>query len=197
VLVTPCADGYAAFKYLYPMSGVELPVEVMHVSQVMEKMIASGRLHPRRELGLEVTYHDPCHLGRMGEPFLGGWTGDKRDRLRSMSRTGKRGEYDAPRNLIKAIPGVELKEMERIREYSWCCGAGGGVIDAFPEYAMWTAIERLEEAASTGAEALVTSCPWCERMFRDAVEESEFKMRVLDLNELMVESCLPPEGEVS
>ena len=196
VLVTPCADGYAAFKYLYPMSGVELPVEVLHVSQVMEKMVASGRLRPRREFGLKVTYHDPCHLGRMGEPFLGGWTADKRDRLRSMSRTGRRGEYDAPRNLIRSVPGVELVEMERIREYSWCCGAGGGVIDAFPEYAIWTAVERLEEAASTGAGALVTACPWCERMFRDAVEESEIKMRVLDLNELMVESCLPPEGEV-
>ncbi|MHB8895817.1 MAG: (Fe-S)-binding protein [Candidatus Geothermincolia bacterium] len=196
MLVTPCADGYAAFKYLYPMAGVELPVEVLHVSQVQERMIESGKLRPRRPVELKVTWHDPCHLGRMGEPFLGGWTGDKRDRLRSQSRTGKRGVYDAPREILRSIPGVELVEMERIKQYSWCCGAGGGVIDAYPEYAIWTAIERLEEAASTGAEALVTACPWCERMFTDAIEEAGSPMRVLDLSELMLESCLPSDEEV-
>jgi Fe-S oxidoreductase len=196
MLVTPCADGYAAFKYLYPLAGVELPVEVMHVSQVFERMVATGRLVPKRDLGLKVTWHDPCHLGRMGEPFLGGWAGDKRDRLRSQSRTGRRGVYDAPRETLGAIPGVELVEMERIRQYSWCCGAGGGVIDAFPEYAAWTAAERLEEAASTGAEALVTACPWCERMFADAARETGSAMRVFDLSELMLESCLPSEKEV-
>jgi len=196
-LVTPCADGYAAFKYLYPMNGIELPVEVMHVSQVLEKMVDQGRLHPRAAVPLKVTYHDPCHLGRMGEPFLGGWQGDKRERLRSMSRTGKRGVYEAPRNLLRSIPGIDLVEMERIKQYSWCCGAGGGVIDAFPEYALWTAAERLEEAVSTGAEALVTSCPWCERMFRDSAEETGSGMRVLDLNELMLESCEPSEGKAT
>jgi Fe-S oxidoreductase len=196
MLVTPCADGYAAFKYLYPMSGVQLPAEVLHVSQVLQRMKAGGRLHPANAVELKVTWHDPCHLGRMGEPFLGGWTGDKRDRLRSMSRTGKRGVYEAPRELLRSIPGVQLVEMERIKQYSWCCGAGGGVIDAFPEYAVWTAAERLEEAASTGAEALVTSCPWCERMFLDAIEETGSPMRVLDLNELMLESCLPAEKGV-
>ncbi len=51
--------------------------------------------------------------------------------------------------------------MERIREYSWCCGAGGGVLNAFPDFAGWTARDRLEEAKATGAEALVTACPWC------------------------------------
>lgn len=196
ILVTPCADGYAAFKYLYPMSGVELPVEVMHVSQVLERMVELGRLRPTESLDLDVTWHDPCHLGRMGEPFLGGWTGDKRDRLRPMSRTGKRGVYEAPRNVLRSIPGVRFREMERIKQYSWCCGAGGGVIDAYPEYATWTALDRLEEAAATGAEALVTACPWCERMFADAAAETGSAMKVLDLSELMLQSCAPSMGEV-
>lgn len=197
VLVTPCADGYSAFRYLYPMSGVELPVKVMHVSQLLAEMTSSGRLHPERRVPLKVTWHDPCHLGRMGEPYLGGWSGDKRERLRVESRTGRRGVYEPPRDLLRSIPGVELVEMERIREYSWCCGAGGGVIDAFPEYAAWTAAERLEEAEATGAEALVTSCPWCERMFIDAAREAGSGMRVLDLNQLLVESCLPGEEGVA
>ncbi len=196
MLVTPCSDGYAAFKYLYPMTGVRLPVEVLHVSQVFSRLVATGRLRPRERVDLEVTWHDPCHLGRMGEPFLGTWTGDKRDRLRSMSRTGRRGVYDAPREVLGSIPGVRLREMERIRQYSWCCGAGGGVIDAYPEYALWTAVERLEEAEATGAEALVSACPWCERMFLDAARESGSRLEILDLGELLLESCLPHAGEV-
>ncbi len=196
MLVTPCADGYAAFKYLYPLSGVKLPVEVLHTTQVLERLLTDGRLRPVRRLPLKVTYHDPCHLGRMGEPFMGKWDGDKRERLRSLSRTGKNGVYDSPRNVLLSVPGLELAEMERIRQYAWCCGAGGGVIDAFPEYAAWTAAERLEEAASTGAEALVTSCPWCERVFTDAVEETGSDLVVRDLSELLLEACAGDEGQV-
>jgi Fe-S oxidoreductase len=79
--------------------------------------------------------------------------------------------------------------MERIREYSWCCGAGGGVLDAYPEFASWTAGERLEEAAATGAEALVTSCPWCIRVFRDAVEEQGVGLRIVELTELVAQAA--------
>jgi Fe-S oxidoreductase len=197
MLVTPCADGYAAFKHLYPLSGVELPVEVLHTTQLLERLLASGLLRPARRLPLKATYHDPCHLGRMGEPFMGKWEGDKRQRLRSMSRTGKNGVYDSPRNVLRSVPGLELAEMERIRQYAWCCGAGGGVIDAFPEYAAWTAAERLEEAAATGAEALVTSCPWCERVFTDAVEETGSGLVVRDLSELLLEACAANEGQVT
>ncbi len=193
MLVTACADGYAAFKYLYPLEGVDLPVEVFHVTQVLERAVSGGRLRPGR-LPCKVTYHDPCHLGRMGEPFLGRWEGDKRLRLRSMSRTGKNGVYQPPRSVLGSIPGLELVEMERIKQYAWCCGAGGGVIDAFPEYAAWTAAERLEEAACTGAEALVTSCPWCERAFLDAARETGSPMAVRDLNELLLEACGESEG---
>lgn len=84
--------------------------------------------------------------------------------------------------------------MERIREYSWCCGAGGGVLDAFPEFASWTARERLDEAAATGADALVTACPWCVRIFRDAVEEHGLSIRILELTELVAQAA-GMEGE--
>ena len=74
--------------------------------------------------------------------------------------------------------------MERIKEYSYCCGAGGGVIDAYPDYSMATARERITEAADTGAEAIVTACPWCIRNFRDAVKENDLKMEVFDVVDL-------------
>lgn len=75
--------------------------------------------------------------------------------------------------------------MERIREYAWCCGAGGGVREAYPEFSDWTATERIEEAKSTGAEAIVSACGWCERNFLDAVENNEVKMQVLDIIDLV------------
>jgi len=195
-LVTGCADGYAHFKYLYPRMGVELPCEVMHITQYTEKLIDEGKLRFREEVPLLVTYHDPCHLGRMGEPFLVDWKEDKLQRPMSLKRSGRKGIFDAPRNIITSIPGMELTEMERIREYSWCCGAGGGVLEAYPDFAAWTAAERIEEALATGAEALVTACPWCERVFNDAVTETGAAISVYDLNDLALKAAglLEPAG---
>jgi Fe-S oxidoreductase len=95
------------------------------------------------------------------------------------------GIYDAPRDIIKSIPGVELIEMERIKENAWCCGAGGGVKEAYPDFNTWTAQERIEEAKSTGAEALVTACGWCERNFIDVINNDGGKMKVFDIVELV------------
>jgi Fe-S oxidoreductase len=75
--------------------------------------------------------------------------------------------------------------MERIREYTWCCGAGGGCSETYPEFSNWTAGERIAEANATGAEALVTACPWCESNFKGAVDENGKKIKVLDIIELV------------
>jgi len=74
--------------------------------------------------------------------------------------------------------------MERIRENSWCCGAGAGVSQVNPDFAMWTANERLKEAKATGATALVTSCPWCERNLKDAIREYGEVIEVYDIAEI-------------
>ena len=75
--------------------------------------------------------------------------------------------------------------MERIREYSWCCGAGGGVREAYPEYSNWTASERIAEARATGAGALVSACPWCEKSFVEAIESLGDSMKVYDIVDLV------------
>jgi Fe-S oxidoreductase len=93
--------------------------------------------------------------------------------------------YEPPREILRSIPGVDLVEMERIREYAWCCGAGGGVREAYPEYAQWTASERIAEAKATGAEAIVSACPWCERSFMDSISALGEPMRVFDIVELV------------
>jgi Fe-S oxidoreductase len=195
-LVTPCADCYATYNVLYDKIGKKLDVEVYHITQYLEKLIREGKLQPKKSLPLKVTYHDPCHLGRLGEPWIH-WNGKEvkfpgvlmwlHDPPKKYRR-GTFGVYDSPRNVIKSIPGLNFVEMYRIREYAWCCGAGGGVIDAYPDFAEWTAMERLKEAQSVGAEAIVSACPWCKRVFKDAAKKNGTRIEVLDIIELIQQS---------
>lgn len=183
-LAVACADCFGAFNVTYPMTGKPLGVPVRHVTEIAAELLEEGRLTlgpvgPRR-----VTYHDPCNLGRRGHDWQGTFEGRKIDRPDHMRRDGRGGRFEDPRRLLEAIPGIELVEMERIREYSWCCGAGGGCLEARPDFAAATADERIEEAASTGADAMVTSCPWCVHMFGEANPE----MEILDINALLAES---------
>ncbi len=172
-VVTGCSDGYYAIKRLYPEVGSNF--EVFHIVEYIDRLIKEGKLKFTKNVPMRVTYHDPCHLGRRlsqapghyvpGEPIMG--------------------IYEPPRDIIKSIPGVELAEMYRIKEYSWCCGAGGGVIDAYPEFNNFTATERIKEAKETGAEAIVTACSWCQRSLTDAVMSMGDKMKVIDIVELV------------
>lgn len=188
-VVTACSDGYHAFKRLYPALGSN--VQVYHIVEYLEMLLDEGRLRFTKTVPLKVTYHDPCHLGRQGEPYEP-WEGtEKKIKNQIIVYTpkkprynGTKGIYDQPRKVLQSIPGIELVEMERIREYSWCCGAGGGVREAYPEFSNWTARERLEEAASTGAEALVTACPWCVRNFKDGLD-GESRMGVFDIMDIV------------
>ncbi len=189
LLITPCSDCYYTFKYLYPKNGLDLGIEVLHTTECTDSLIKEGKLHLRNKVPMRVTYHDPCHLGRRGEIYKAGWTGDdKLLRPARFKQNGVLGIYDPPRDIIKSVPGIDFVEMERIREYSWCCGAGGGVYEAFPEFASWTAADRIEEAKATGAEAIVTACPWCERIFNDELEENGGDIKILDIMDLITMS---------
>ena len=95
-----------------------------------------------------------------------------------------------PRELLQSLPGLTLMEMERTREYAWCCGAGGGVKESNPDFAAWTAAIRLKEAEATGAEALVTACPGCERIFTDALKGRENSLQIYDVVELLAKAIL-------
>ena len=190
-LVTACSDCFATYRYIYPRMNKGLGVEILHISQFLERLVVEQKkLSFKKEIPMSVTYHDPCHLGRMSEPFTADWTHEsKLKRPMYMKRQGWYGIYDPPRKVLTAIPGIELTEMERIREWSWCCGAGGGVLEAYPELAEDTAVERIDEAKSTGAEALVTACPWCLRKFKDTVSETGEKIKIYDLIDLALMSA--------
>lgn len=190
IIVTPCSDCYHAFKRQYPKLG--LKVEVLHVVEYLDRLIKEGKLAFTKKVPMKVTYHDPCHLGRLGEPFVA-WEGKEKKIFNQIHTweprrprfNGAYGIYDAPREVIGSIPGVELVEMERIREYSWCCGAGSVCNETNPEFSAWTAAERVTEANSTGAGALVTACPWCESNFRGTKDENGRTIEVLDIVELV------------
>jgi Fe-S oxidoreductase len=177
-VVTPCADCYHTFTRLYPeLDGAAAGMpEILHTVELVARLVKEGRLALTTPLPLTVTYHDPCHLGRQGEPYLP-WHGVEtkiygqaviyeppRPRY-----NGARGVYDPPRELLRAIPGLEVVEMERNREAALCCGAGGACREAFPAYSAWVAAERLTEAAASGAEAIVSACSRCELNFSEGV----------------------------
>ena len=189
-LVTSCAEGYQAFKVLYDQFNLKGDLEVLHITEYIGKLLKEGKLSLTKKVNLNVTYHDPCYLGRLGEPWIH-WEGKKVPGVRFVYdppkeyRRGTKGIYEPPRDVLRSIPGIKLTEMTRIKEYAWCCGAGGGVKESNPEFALWTARERLDEAKSAGVEAIATACPWCEKNFNDALKGSGYNLKVYDIVELV------------
>jgi heterodisulfide reductase subunit D len=138
-VVTACGSCRRIWRE-YPKEELQ-GVRVLHAVEYLEELVQEGRLRFRKRIDKKITYHDPCHLGRGA------------------------GVYEAPRNILRAIPGVELVEMPRNRRWSWCCGGGGGVPEAFPDLAKWNAEDRLREAKETGAELVLTTSAVCLRSF--------------------------------
>lgn len=155
---------YHTFKNEYPEFRVNF--EIVHISQFIQELIARGALVLGKEYRRTVTYHDPCYLGRHN------------------------GVFDPPREVLRAVPGLQLSEMAETRTDSFCCGGGGGRIW------METAKEerfsdlRLHQALETGAEVLVTSCPYCIANFEDSRlnQELENKIEIKDLTEIIREA---------
>lgn len=189
-IITPCSDCYHTFKRLYAAKGLD--IEVLHAVEYLSRLIDEGKVTFKNKVDLTVTYHDPCHLGRQGEKYVP-WEGKEKKILNQIHTweprrpryAGAEGIYDAPRNIISAIPGTMLVEMERIREYSWCCGAGGGCSVTYHDFSEWTAGERITEAVASGAHALITACPWCKSNFNGVCDENGKTIEVMDIIELV------------
>jgi len=138
-VVIACGSCQRIWREYAKTSGIAVVHGVEHVDQLNR----AGRLKFSTPLNKKVTYHDSCHLGRGC------------------------GVYDAPRNILRAIPGIQLVEMARNQRWAWCCGGGGGVPEADPELAQWSATDRMREAQETGAELVLTSSALCQRSFAD------------------------------
>jgi Fe-S oxidoreductase len=162
-IVTTDPHSYNTLKNEYPAEGDgQLPV--LHYAELLDQLICSGQLKFSKKLGLKVTYHDPCYLGRYN------------------------GVYDAPRRIIQAT-GCELVEMPRHGERAFCCGAGGGRIwMAEGEIQERPSESRIREAvALDGVNTFVVACPKDVTMYRDAIKTTgnESRLTVKDLIELI------------
>jgi len=171
-VVTSSPHCFNLFKSEYPVyQELKTPdkgtsFRARHYTQVLKELMDGGLIKPLKPLNIRVTYHDPCYLGRYNHI------------------------YETPRRIIKSIPGVSLVEMVHYGPDSLCCGGGGG--------RMWQELEgekklsevRIREAADTGADVVITACPYCLIMLEDARKTAGFegRLRVMDLNELIAEA---------
>jgi len=160
-IVTACPHCFNTLNKDYRDLGSDIPVE--HSTVLLAGLLSSGRLRIRTE-GLNCTYHDSCYLGRHNDI------------------------YDAPRTLLHAA-GATIKEMDKSKNEGFCCSAGGGRIMAEEKLGERINIHRVKMAAETGAEALVSNCPFCLTMFEDGIKGAGFegRMKPRDITEILAE----------
>ncbi len=160
-IIFTCPGCYKTFKEAHRY-GIKSDIEFMHATEFLVDQLKDEKLKELEEFkGKVVTYHDPCHLGR------------------------SIGVYEPPREILNYM-GLEIIEMPRNRKNAYCCGAGGGVKAAFPDYALWVANERLREVDYVGAEIVATACPFCVRNLRDAVRTKDNStIEVFDVMEIL------------
>ena len=194
-LLLSCAECYRMWKVDYPkllnIATDDLGFKVTHLVEYVDEKVNNGSLKMKHPFESRLTYHDSCSISRLSDawtPYEGkrGWMGCVEPRLQR--RRGRQGLYAQPRNILNAIPGVNLVEMPRTRENAFCCGAGRGTKEAYPDFAKWAAAHRLEEVREIGAEMLVSTCPWCKNNFAQAVKDSGGDVQVLDISEVICAS---------
>ena len=162
-IIAQCPHCFNTLQNEYPEFGGRY--EVVHHSQILAELLADGRL-PLKQTAADlppVTFHDSCYMGRHN------------------------GVYDQPREALKAIPGLELVEMPRNRENGFCCGAGGARMWMEESLGTKVNLDRVEEAAETGAGVVVSSCPFCITMLADGVNDTgrQETMQVMDIAQIL------------
>lgn len=163
-VVTSCPACYLVWKEFYPQwakkKGIEYPFEAKHYSEVIADKV--GEMPFVKEISSKVTFHDSCHMGRA------------------------LGVYEEPRQVIRAVPGVEYREMEHNREKAHCCGSVLSLVSE-PEVAYEIGAIRLKEAKDAGADTVLAACPCCQFQLRVAAEKKGMDVKVKDLAAFVAE----------
>ncbi len=161
-VITSCACCYNVLKFDYPKVAGDSSFEVLHITEVLNGLIEEGKIKPQKVLNEKITYQDPCHLARLGGKVI-----------------------KEPRAVIQSIPGAELVEMEGNKKDTQCCGRYPVEL---PELSMLTGTNRIKDAQTVGANAIVTSCSFCDWNLKRAEKTIETGIRVIDIVELLAES---------
>jgi heterodisulfide reductase subunit D len=154
-VIFACPSCFQMWKEHYPHE-----VEIAHASQFLIKLIKESAI-PLKELAMTVTYHDPCDLGRGAKVF------------------------DEPREVIRSIPGIKFVELPRNRENCRCCGGGGNLEMIDASLSADIAKQKIEEALSTGADAVISSCQQCVRTMTTYVRRNKISLKVMDITQLI------------
>ncbi|MFO8101412.1 MAG: (Fe-S)-binding protein [Dehalococcoidia bacterium] len=161
-VVTACGCCYHNLAMEYPKVVGELPFEVVHQVEMLSRLVRDGRIKPGNAPAGRVTYHDPCHLVRMGVK-----------------------KYDEPRAVIQSIPGIDYVEMEANKRQTWCCGRNP--VEQ-PELSMTTGQYRIQDARAVGAETILTACSFCNWSLKRAARSMNADVKVVSLDQVMAES---------
>ncbi|WP_129727465.1 heterodisulfide reductase-related iron-sulfur binding cluster [Ectobacillus funiculus] len=169
-IVTIDPHAYNSFKNEYPDFGLE--ADVYHHTELLAKWVKEGKLKPQHAVQETITFHDSCYLGRYNEV------------------------YDAPRDILRAIPGVTLVEMERNRETGMCCGAGGGLMWMEESAGTRINVARTEQALAVRPSVISAGCPYCLTMLSDGTKAKEVEEMVetLDVTEILERSVIGDMG---
>jgi Fe-S oxidoreductase len=160
-VVVTCPHCFTTIGRDYKQQGFEL--EMVHHTQLLNTLVREGRLKPIAPSSKKLTYHDPCYLGRHNQI------------------------YEPPRELLEST-GVDLVEMPRNKDRSFCCGAGGGRMWMEEKLGTRINMNRVDEAIATGAEEVAVGCPFCRVMVSDGVKGRESDVEVIDVAQALLRS---------
>jgi heterodisulfide reductase subunit D len=155
---------YTTFTEDYPgYFGADFDIEIVLVVELLARFITEGRLTPTVPVERTITYHDPCRLNK------------------------RKGIWQEPRQILRAIPGLTFHDVDRVTQWSYCSGGGGGLPVEKPELTAKISAARIDKAAELEVDTLVSACPWSERPLSEAGAARDID--VVDLHELLAESC--------
>jgi glycolate oxidase len=165
VIITTCAGCFRTFKDLYPQNRDMAGIQVYHAVEYLERKVADGTIRMKDGTFRRVAYHDPCDLGR------------------------HLNVYDPPRDLIRAIPGIDLIEFPQNRNLAACCGGGGGLKAYDTAMSLDIAYKRVQQAAEAGADTIVSACPSCKSNLQQGAarlrREKREKIKIMDIMEFV------------